>query len=194
MWGRAAAVLVLSVVLGGATSFGQTVLPEQLASFANSASGWTLLTVLLVWWARVPWGVAAVLGAFSFVLLTVGYAIVSGFRGYPYDPLFFSAVGVVVGPFVGMAASVLRDRAVPAALATALLAGIGVGESIYGLTVVGDTTSPVYWTAIGALGILLLVFMLVHRLQGTAPRLLASAGAAIVATAFPAAYMLLGSL
>lgn len=51
---RAAAVIVVSFLSGMSTFFAQGFLPEAFTSFANSASGWTLVTVLLLAWARVP--------------------------------------------------------------------------------------------------------------------------------------------
>lgn len=185
---RAGAVVVLSFLLGGLTSWAQGFLPDAFASFANSASGWTVLTALLVFWSRTRTVPAAVLGAVSFVLLVLGYTVASQVRGLVYDPLLFSAVGVVAGPFVGIAASWLRAVGVRAALGTALLAGIGVGEAAYGLTVVGDTTSPVYWTVIGVAGIALLIGLLAQRIRGALAVVLAVGGTAGVALTFYAAY------
>jgi hypothetical protein len=185
---RIGAVVALSFLLGGLTSYAQGFLPDALRSFANSASGWTVLTALLVYWSRARTLPAAALGAVSFVLLVLGYMVVSQVRGYVYDPMLFSVVGVVVGPFVGVAASWLRTSGVRAALGTALLAGIGIGEAAYGLTVVGDTTSPVYWTLIGVAGVVLLGGMIVRRLRGALPVALAAGGAVALAAAFYAAY------
>jgi hypothetical protein len=181
-------VVVLSFLLGGLTSYAQGFLPEAFASFANSASGWTVLTALLVYWSRVRTAPAAVLGAVSFVLLVLGYMVAAQVRGFVYDPLLFSVVGVVVGPFVGAAASWLRATGVRAALGTALLAGIGLGESVYGLTIIRETTSPVYWTVIGVAGLALVAWMLVSRVRGALPVALASGGSLVVAAAFYLAY------
>ena len=182
---RLGIVVVLSFLLGGLTSYAQGgFLPDAFASFANSASGWTVLTALLVYWSRARTVPAAVLGAVSFVLLVLGYMVAAQVRGFVYDPLHFAIVGVVVGPFVGVAASWLRATGVRAALGTALLAGIGVGESVYGLTVIRETTSPVYWTVIGVAGLALVVWMLVCRVRGALPVALASGGPVALAAAF----------
>ena len=79
-----------------------------------------------------------------------------------------------------------------AALATALLSGIFLGEAAYGLTVVADTTSPVYWVVIGAVGGILLVGMVSLRVRGWIPIAVAVLGAAAVARAFAATYTALG--
>jgi hypothetical protein len=189
---RLGAVVLLSVLLGGATSWAQGVLPSELSSFANSASGWTVLTALLVFWSRARTAPAALLGAVSFVLLVLGYAVASQLRGLWYDPLFFSAVGLAAGPLVGIAASWLRATGVRTALGVALLAGIGVGEAVYGLTVVRETTSPVYWSVIGVAGLVLVGGLLVRRIRGTLPVVLAVGGTAVVALTFLVASTSLG--
>ena len=85
------AILVVgaSLLLGALTSWAQGVLPDALASFANSPSGWTLLTALLVAAARPSLVGGAVLGVVSFVSLVLGYTIGSELRGLTYDPLFW---------------------------------------------------------------------------------------------------------
>ena len=142
----ASAVVAGSLVLGAATSWAQGVLPDALESFANSPSGWTLLTVLMVVAVRPPVALGAVLGVLSFVSLVLGYTVASEVRGLSYDPLFWSVVGVVAGPFVGAAAAVLVGRhVIGTALGAGALAGALIADGIYGLTVVAGTTSPVYW-------------------------------------------------
>ncbi len=192
--GRASTVVVLSFLLGGLTSYAQSLLPESFSSLANSASGWTLITVLLIASTRVRPVPAALLGATSFVLLTLGYTVVSDLRGYTYDPLLFSLVGLLVGPFVGLATTWLREHDLRAALATATLSGIAVGEAVYGLTVVDASTSPVYWTLIGLAGLSLLAVMVTRRIQGSVPITLALGCTAVVAAGFLAAYQNLGTL
>ena len=137
------------LVLGGLTSYGQTVLPEALRSFANSAGGWTMLAFLLVWWGRSRPVLAAVLGVAAFEALVEGYGLVSGWRGAFYARPFggvFSLVGLVAGPVLGVSASLTRHATGRwRALAVAPLSAVLLGEGAYGLGVVGGTTSPVYW-------------------------------------------------
>jgi hypothetical protein len=191
-------VLAASFLLGGLTSYAQGFLPDAAAPFANSASGWTLLTALLVAWSardpRVRTWHAAVLGAASFVLLTLGYTVAADLRGYFYDPTTFGAVGLVAGPFVGVAAAWLWRTGVHAALGTAVLAGIGVGESVYGLTTVVETTGATYWVVIGVAALVLLAAMLARRVRGAIPVTVTVAGTAAVAGAFVLAYRALGTI
>jgi hypothetical protein len=190
---RAAAVVVVSLLVGMMTFFAQGFLPGAFTSFANSASGWTLVTVVLLAWARLPTVLAAVLGAASFALLTVGYAVSAQLQDLFYDPTSFVLVGLVVGPFIGVATSWLRSRSAwRAAAGTALLSGIGLGEAYFGLTVVADTTSPVYWTLIGLVSVGLLGAMLVRRIRGVVAVVLAVLGAGAVAFAFVVAYSAMG--
>jgi len=189
----AAGVLLLCLILGALTSYGQTVLPVALAPLANSSSGWTLALAALVWAARLPTAPAAVTGAAGFALLTVGYAVASTARGFFYDPTFFILVGLVAGAVVGTAAAWLRTRGMRAAVGTAVLAGILAGEAVYGLTVVADTTSPVTWMLFAALAVALVVTTLV-RARALAPRIVTVAGALALAAAFPAAYLWVGAL
>ncbi|PRY10470.1 DUF6518 family protein [Kineococcus rhizosphaerae] len=180
-------VCTAGFVLGGATSFAQGFLPSAVASFANSSSGWTLVTVLLVAAARVGPALSAVLGAASFVLLTVGYSAASALRGLTYDPTLFAVVGLVVGPVVGLATAWLRTRDVRAALGTAALAGIGLGEAAYGLTAVAASTSPVYWVLMGCAAVTLLVST-ARRVRSRRDAVLAVVLTVVVAGAFLLAY------
>lgn len=192
---RAAVVAVVSLLCGALTFVAQGFMPDAVSSFANSASGWTLVTVLLLAWAQVRTAPAALMGAASFVLLTLGYAAAAHLRDLAYDPTLFIVVGVVVGPLVGIATSWLRVvSSWRAATGTALLAGIGVGEAAYGLTVVADTTSPVYWALIGLVGLGLLVAMLIRRIRGVLCALLAVVGTGLIAGAFVVAYGRLGAV
>jgi hypothetical protein len=192
IWLVLGAVSGASLLLGMLTFYAQGSLPAAWTSFANSASGWTLLTALLVFASRSSTKLAAVLGALSFLLLVLGYTLAAELEGLFYSPLLFGVVGLVVGPFVGVAASWLRLRGMRAALGTALLSGIFVGEAAYGLTVVADSTSSVYWVAIGTVGVILLVGMVSLRVRGWLPITVAVLGTAAVAGTFTAAYSALG--
>lgn len=55
--------LALALLLGAETSLAQGFLPDAVNSFANSASGWTILTALIVWTIRGVTSLSALLGA-----------------------------------------------------------------------------------------------------------------------------------
>lgn len=190
-----AGVAAASYVLGGLTSPAQQYLPEQISSFANSTSGWTILTFLLIWFSRLRPLWAAVTGAISFVLLVDGYRIVSEWRGYSYGAPFqdfFTVVGILAGPIIGVSAALLRyGTPTWKALSVVPLTSVLIGEGIYGLTVIGNTTSPVYWSLILAAGIAITVIHLIVQRPGMRLILTVSALTLLGATTFWVGYQLL---
>lgn len=186
-------VIVASVLLGGVTSWAQGFLPESLSSFANSSSGWMIITALLVWAVRRNVALSAFLGAASFLALVLGYTGASALRGLTYSPVMFGVIGVVVGPVIGIAAAWLRCRGWRLALAVSALSGVAIGEAIYGLTVVADTTSPVYWVGVGLLGLALIAAVTVRQRSDHLPAVSGMALTAVVATAFVVVYRSVGT-
>ena len=152
-------------VLGGVTSYAQSSLPAALSSFANSASGWTILCALLVVLAGPRVAVGAGLGAASFVCLVLGYTAASHLRGFAYAPASWILVAVVAGPVVGAAAA-----AVTCDLRVAQRSWVGSRwqrswspTEPAGSSVLGASTSPVYWTLVIALGLALVAWVSVSR-------------------------------
>ncbi len=194
----ALSVAAASLALGGLTSVGQTVLPDALASFANSAGGWTILAFGLVWLTRARPPLAAALGVVSFVLLVEGYRIVSGWRGFYYAEPFqdtFTIIGLFAGPVVGLSASLVRGG--PGSwkpFAAAPVAAVLIGEGAYGLTVVAATTSPVYWILQMGGGVALVVATVVAARPRVAPGVLGALLALGGAAAFVAFSLWLGRL
>jgi hypothetical protein len=164
MWLVGAWIVVGSLVVGGLTSVAQGLLPDSLRSVANSASGWTLLTVVMIALAHLRLLPAAWFGAVSFVCLVLGYTFVSELRGLSYSPALWGVVGLLVGPVVGWSTSAAFDaRPLLSVLGSSLIAGIAITDSVYGLTVIADTTSPVYWWIAGVAGVVFLVLVAVRQ-------------------------------
>lgn len=186
--GESVAVAVAGLVLGGATSFAQGLLPDPLRPLANSVSGWTLSTALTVWLLHERTAPSAVFGAASFGCLVLGYTAVSALRGFTYHPLFFGAVGVIAGPFVGVAAAWLRERQWRAALGAALLGGIAIGEGVYGLVRISATTGWFYWTLIGVVGLAVVGVTLWRRVEDLRDVALGTGLTVVVAAIFFVAY------
>ena len=187
-----AALAVVGGVAGGAlTSLGQTYLPEALRPLANCSGTWCALAAGLALPARRPVH-GALLAPLALVGLVVGYYAASAARGFPVSPAsvgFWLALAVVVGPVLGAGAVLARRGApLPAAVGTAPLAGILLGESWYGLTVVAGTTSPVAWALEGLAAVALVAVVVVRRLRVPVPVLLCVALTAAVAVAFRLAY------
>lgn len=186
---RVGLVLFAALALGGATSFGQTFLPAEAASLANSVSGWTLPTVLLVLATSRSYAEGAVAGAVSFVALTVGYAVISTLRGFPFDPATWAIIGLLAGPVVGAATHSLRRSSTSTTVGGGVLAGILIGEGAYGLTVIADSTSPVFWWAMIAIGCAFLVAVAALRLRDIRSALVMVSIAVLTSSAFVAAYL-----
>jgi hypothetical protein len=150
VWRSCAVVIVGSVAIGALTSPAQQYLPDWLNSLANSAGGWSMFAFLLVWLSRARPLPAAVLGAVSFVLMVESYGAVSAWRGHFFaEPLssMWVPIGLVAGPIIGLAASAVRHSSRPWAIAgVSVLSLVLFAEGIYGLTIVRETTSPVYWS------------------------------------------------
>lgn len=188
---RVLLVAVVAFALGGTTSLGQAFLVEEAASLANSVTGWTLPTVALVFITARSFTEAAVAGAVSFVALTVGYAVVSTLRGFPFDPTTWAVIGLLAGPVIGAATFALRRSPAEAAVGGGLLAGVLIGEGAYGLTVIADTTSPVFWWAAITVGGVLLVIVAALRLRDIRSTLVLVSLAGLTAVLFVVAYLAL---
>lgn len=188
---RVLLVAVVAFALGGTTSLGQTLLAEEAASLANSVTGWTVPTVALVFITARSFTEAAVAGAVSFVALTVGYAVVSTLRGFPFDPTTWAVIGLLAGPVIGAATFALRRSPAEAAVGGGLLAGVLIGEGAYGLTVIADTTSTVFWWAAITVGGVLLVIVAALRHRDIRSMLVLVSLAGLTAVLFVVAYLAL---
>ncbi len=151
---------VVGLLLGGATSGLQTVLPDGLAPLANSAGPWCFAAWLLALSARsVAGGVAR--AVLTLAGLVVGYYVTAGLRGYAVSTTWVGAwlvVALLAGSVLGIAAVGLRaHRRVVRVAAGLVLPGLLVAESAYGLTVVGGTTPAGYWVAEAVLAVALAV-------------------------------------
>ena len=169
-WYRQSRASVLSAVLvavlgamliGGLTSLGQQFLPAWMNSLANSVGGWTMLSFLLVWLGRAKPLLASVLGVVVFILLTESYSVVSEWRGFDDgDPFtsIWTVVGLIAGPVLGVSAALVR-HAPPLwrVLGVTPLSAVMLGEGIWALNTIIDTTSPVYWSIEIVLSVLFLV-------------------------------------
>lgn len=150
-------VIVGALAVGGLTSLGQQYLPEWLTSFANSAGGWAMLAFALVWLSRARPVPGAVLGAVAFLLMVEGYGVVSAWRGFFYAAPFSSiwtGVALVAGPVLGASAAIVRHGSrLWSALAVVPLSAVLLGEGVWALARISDTTSPVYWSVEIALSV-----------------------------------------
>lgn len=165
-----AVVLVGSVLVGGLSSLGQEYLPHWVSSLANSVGGWSMFAFLLVWLSRARPVLAAVLGALAFEAMVEAYAEVSLWRGFFYAAPFsslWSLVGLLAGPVLGVAASLVRyGRGRWPLAGVAVLSAVLMLEGGHGLVTLLSSTSPVYWTIEVVAGA---VFLAAALLRGRAP-------------------------
>jgi hypothetical protein len=179
------------LLLGAVTAVGQQLLPDVLRSLANSAGPWCLVAFMFARRAPTIYRAAAT-GGLSLLALVGGYFLASEARGYASSTsvlLFWGAAAVTVGPALGVAASwVRRGSGARAAVGAGAVAGVLVGEAVYGLTVVSQTTSAVYWIAEAVAGLVLLVFLGVRGRWGRRRTATAVAATAITAGVLLVAY------
>ena len=186
-----ALVAVGGTTVGVLTSIGQGFLPFELSPLANSAGSWSLAAFALALVEGVPRR-AAVLGAVALVTMLAGYAIATMLRGFAVGTAllaFWGLASIVIGPALGVSAAWLRRRdAVRSAAAMALIAGILIGEGLYGLTVIADSTPARYWVGEIGVGLGVTVLGSSRRLGSIRQRLIGVVLTMLVATAFYLAY------
>ncbi|MCS5735081.1 DUF6518 family protein [Herbiconiux daphne] len=161
-------VVVGSVVVGGLTSPAQQYLPDAFRSLANSAGGWSMFAFVFVWLSKVGPRLGAILGALAFILMVESYGAVSAVRGYDFADPFTSMwipIGLLAGLAIGASATLVRRGSRLRVVGTGLLSLVLVVEGVYGLTILGETTSPVYWLLEIAAGTLFTALALVRLLN-----------------------------
>jgi Family of unknown function (DUF6518) len=173
------------LILGALTAVGQGVLPDVVRSLSNSAGSWCLMAfVLAMMTARRV--VAAVIGALTLAALLTGYVLAAAVRGDASSTsliLFWGLAAVLIGPILGLAGREVRQgTAMTAAAGVGAMSGVLVGEGVYGLSYLGESTLPAYWWGSIGVGIGLLLVVAVRRLQRPRPT-----GAAVLTTAAVAA-------
>lgn len=182
---------VAGLLLGALTSFGQTWLPDEARSIANSAGTWSLLAMALASVASSRWR-AAMAGAEALIALVAGYFIASVVRDFAVARsvvTFWMVCAVLVGPVLGLGALWIRSgRAILAAMSAGSIAGVLIGEGVYGLRFIADTTYPPFWWAEVVAGIALLGAVAVARLREALPVVVALGWATVVAAGFVALY------
>jgi hypothetical protein len=180
-------VAVLGLFGGLLSAFGQQWLPDNAASLANSVGSWGLVAFVLALLPRRQQS-AAFAGGLALASLVTGYYMTNQLRGYPASSrtvLFWLVAAVVAGPLLGLAAHWLRHNRRPhASIGAGLVSGMLIGEGIYGLRYISDTTYPPYWRGEIIVGALTLALTVGVRLRSTTTAALALVTTAITAVAF----------
>jgi hypothetical protein len=188
-----ATACVASLALGFLTAYGQEWLPAELGSLANSAGSWSLIAFALALLGS-SLRIAGALGALVLIGLLFGYVVGAHVRGFAAGTalvLFWSAAAVTAGPALGLGAHWVKTRRDHlAAVGTGVMSGVLVGEGVYGLSFISDTTYPPYWWGEIAAGVTLLVVIGVRVLRQGPTAAIAAAACCITATAFVVIYHL----
>ena len=162
-------MLVTAAVTGGLTSFGQQYLPHELRSLANASGTWFALVMGALVVARPRPVLAIILGVVGLIVMNEAYGVVSRWRGFYYGgslSSMWNQIALLVGPVAGIAATWLwSPRPILVAVGASAPAAVLIGEGLFGLTIVSDTTSPVFWTIELAAGIGVVVVTAVTRLR-----------------------------
>ena len=181
----------VGLALGVLTAYAQNWLPQELGSLANSSGSWALLAFgLALLGPNIA--VAAASGSLSLLTLLGGYVVGAGLRGDPSSSamiVFWVAAGLLIGPLLGLGAYwVKTDSGSRAALGIGAMGGVLVGEGIYGLAYIADTTFPPYWWGEIVAGLVLLLVVVLQRLQEWRVVALAVGVTVLVAGAFVVVY------
>ena len=189
---RATLVGVLGLTFGVATAYAQAWLPHEVGSLANSVGSWALLAFLLALLGTTP-RAAALLGFVALVMLLAGYVLGASVRGDPSSSslmAFWGLASVVAGPVLGLSAYWVRtDRGRLGAAGIGVMSGILIGEGVYGLSTIVDTTYPPYWGQI-VVGVVILASVAAQRPVQVRRIAVAVACSLLVAAAFVAVYRL----
>jgi hypothetical protein len=162
-------VVLVAVAIGGLTSPAQQYLPDSIRSLANAVGPWFIAVLVAVYAGRSRLSLAMVLGIVGFVLLNVSYGVVSEARGFAYSAgptNIWNILALPAGVVAGVAATWLRSaRVMLVAVAAAPPVAVLLGEGMYGLTVVLDTTGPAVWILELIGGVAFLVVTSARRLR-----------------------------
>jgi hypothetical protein len=184
-------VAVIAFFLGVMTAYAQGWLPDQVRSLANSSGSWALLAFLLALLAATR-GASAVFGLLSLLALFASYVVGASVRGYPSSTqlmVFWGAAALLAGPLLGLAAFWVNSQGGPlAALGAGAVSGVLVGEGVYGLAYVADTTYPPYWWGQIVVGLILLLVVAARRLRQPRDIALGLGISTLTAAAFVAVY------
>jgi hypothetical protein len=184
---RATLLGVLGLTFGVATAYAQAWLPHEVGSLANSVGSWALLAFLLALLGTTP-RAAALLGFVALVMLLAGYVLGASVRGDPSSTslmAFWCLASLLAGPVLGLSAYGVRtDRGYLGAAGIGVMSGILIGEGVYGLSTIADTTYPPYWKGQIVAGVILLGYVVARRLRQPGSRGLAVLCSVVVAAAF----------
>ena len=177
--------VVVGLVVGMATSPAQGWLTDATRSLSNSAGPWSLAAFVVARASRRP-ALAALLASITLATCELGYVIASELRDIPSATstvVFWITAALLAGPPLGIAAAWTRSSSQwRIGAGYGVVAGVLIGEAVYGLTQIRDTTEPVYWVLEALCGVAVIVFVAVRHphLSSVASTLAVASAAAVV--------------
>lgn len=160
-----AVAVAVGLAVGVVTAYGQGWLGDSTSSLANSAGSWSLAAFLVARFARrVP--VAVVAATVTLACSEVGYAIATNVRGgsnATSTVVFWLVAAMLAGPPLGVAGAWSTRRGIRQHVGVGVIAGVLIGEGIYGWTTIADTTDWRYWAVETLLGVVVLVAITARR-------------------------------
>lgn len=159
-WTRAiATAIVVGLVVGAFTAYAQGWLTDEVSSLANSAGPWSLAGFAVARHVRRP-AQACVAAMLTLASCEVGYAIATEIRGGSNAQstiAFWLGAAVLAGVPLGLAGSLSTMGGVRRSVGFAVVAGVLIGEGLYGWTEIADTTDWRYWAVETLAGIAIVV-------------------------------------
>jgi hypothetical protein len=176
---RAATAVMIGLLVGGITAYGQGWVGDSFGSAVNSAGPWSVAAFLVARPLRTWLGGAASAAA-TLAMCEVGYVIASNIRGVPYATstvVFWLTAAALAGPPLGVAAVWSRDGApVRTAAGFGVICGVLIGEGSYGLARLTGSTNSGYWLGEIVVGVVILGVVLART--RSVPAALAGPGVA----------------
>lgn len=139
---------IAGMIVGALTSPMQGWLSDSVSSLANSAGPWSLVAFVVARRARQV-AVGAIVGVTTLAMCEMGYVLATEVRGGSTSTstaAFWIVAAMLAGPPLGVAA-VWSSRPHPLRRGAGfgVISGVLLGEGIYGLDRVSDTTDSRYW-------------------------------------------------
>lgn len=135
------------MLVGALTAYAQGWFADELSSLANSAGPWSTAAFFVARWQRAVVR-GAVVAALCLACCEIGYAAATNVRGgsnATSTMVFWLAAAVLAGPPLGVAGAWSNRTGTLRGIGFGVLAGVLIGEGLYGWATVADTTDWRYW-------------------------------------------------
>lgn len=189
---RLGLVGVVGLALGVLTAYAQGWLPPELRSLANSAGSWALVAFLLALLLASGVRSGALIGSLALLALLAGYVLGAEVQGYTSGTgliFFWGAAALLAGPLVGTCGFWVKSgEGGRPAVGVGAMSGVLIGEGVYGLTEIADTTYAPFWLGEAVVGVVLAAWVVSRSPKRLHTAVVAVAVASLTAVAFVVVY------